>query len=70
MEIYWVSGHMSMEENVKENDTVKRAAETRGIQRLPELFASLTHIRRTITEMKWKEAKYWFRNRHESSFKI
>lgn len=58
VEVYWVPGHMDVEGNKKANEVVKEAAEAAGTRRYPEQFSSLTHIGRTITERKLKEAKH------------
>lgn len=65
VEIHLVPGHMSVEWNERADEAAKMAPEKRGIREYPERFTSLTHIRRSVTETKWKEAKNWFRSRYE-----
>lgn len=61
VEIYWVSGHMSVEGNKKADKAAKEAAEKTGIGKCPERLASLAHVSYMISQRKWKESKYWFR---------
>lgn len=58
VEVYWVKGHIGVEENEKPEEASKDEAERTGTWRCPEQFISLAHIERTISEGKWKEAKH------------
>lgn len=66
LEIHWVPGHMSVKGIGSYNEVAKIVAVYRGIREYPEWFTSLAHIRRLVTERKWKEARHWFQSRHES----
>lgn len=59
-------GNMGVEGNERADEAAKAAAETLGARRCPERFALLAHINRTITERKWKEARHWFKTKHEA----
>lgn len=61
VEIHWISGHMSVERNKKADETAKLAMEKASRQRDRERFTLLIHVRHTISEMKWKVIRYWFR---------
>lgn len=50
VEVYWVSGHMSVEGTKKTAEAAKEAKERSGTRRCSERFMSLTHVGRTITE--------------------
>lgn len=47
--------------NEKADKTANEMAEKVATRRCPERFALLAHVRCTISETKWKEAKNWFR---------
>lgn len=61
MEIYCVPGHLGVEKNERADEAAKNTVEKVDRKRYPEQFSSLAHIRRRISERKWKEAKEWFK---------
>lgn len=50
---------------VKGNERAKEATEEESIRRCQEMFVSLVHVRRTISERKLREAKHWFRGEND-----
>lgn len=52
VQIYWVPGHMGIEENKKADEATKVTTERVGTRRYPERFTLLTHFKRTILERK------------------
>lgn len=65
VKVQWVLGYMDIKGNERSDEMAKDATERPGIRRCPEQFTSLAHLRRTITEQKWKEARHWLREEND-----
>lgn len=56
---------MGVERNQRADETAKEAMEKDSRRRYHEEFASLAHVRRTISKRKWNEAKHWFKTKND-----
>lgn len=61
MEVQFVPGHMRVAKNKKTDEAAKEMTKRPGTRKCPERFASLAHVGKPIMELKWKQAKHWFK---------
>lgn len=60
--INWVLRFLGIEGNEKTEKAAKETTDKVDTRRYPERFASLSHVRHTISERMWKVVKHWFQN--------